>query len=187
MTEPEWTIAGLKDEIDAMIAEARRSDSLLFHRHSGGTWTPDEVVEMHTRGELRHGRANWVFKGRLEYIQGLRKMRDAAYNAKTERIDALSYPKGRPEAVEELATFECSGCMTTYGEDLLHMTCGECAADFCHPCWTKHYDTKEDELACMPGLSAEALGADAESHNNCPGTVGGEMCHHPSHKEGRRE
>jgi hypothetical protein len=85
---------------------------------------------------------------------------------------------------DPLDTFTCSGCMTEYGADQLHRTCGECAADFCHPCWTNHYDKHDDQLACMPGLSAEALGADAEPHdNNCPGTVKGEMCHHPSHKQ----
>jgi hypothetical protein len=45
-------------------------------------------------------------------------------------------------------TFQCSGCLVEYGDDLLRMTCGECAADFCQPCWTKHYDSKTDEVIC---------------------------------------
>ena len=83
--------------------------------------------------------------------------------------------------MDEHDTFQCSGCLVEYGDDLLHMTCGECAADFCKPCWTKHYDTKKDEAVCVTQAEADA------DHPNCPGTVGGDMCHHPSHKEGRRE
>lgn len=99
-------------------------------------------------------------------------------------LTEVGYTVRSPDDPDPLDTFQCSGCMVEYGQDQLHRTCGECAADFCHPCWTNHYDKHDDQLACMPGLSAEALGADAEPHdNNCPGTVGGEMCRHPSHAQ----